>query len=83
MAVPGLCCCVGCCPAALSGGCLPVAVRGLPLVAVSRGSSSVVLPVLLISVASPVAECRLYTLGLQYFQHVGSAAPSVAAAPGL
>ena len=55
--------------------------HGLSLVAVSRGCSSVVVPVFLIAVASPVAEYRLYTFGLQYFQHVGSVVASVAAAP--
>lgn len=56
---------------------------GLPLVAVSRGSSSVVLPVLLISVASPVAEYRLYTLGFPVLQHMVQQLLQVAAAPGL
>ena len=57
--------------------------RGLSLVAMSRGYSSVVVHVFLIAVASPVAEYRHYTFGLQYFQHMGSVVASVATAPGL
>ena len=56
--------------------------RGLSLVAMSRGYSSVVVHVFLIAVAS-VAEYRCYTFGLQYFQYMGSVVASVATAPGL